>query len=208
MPGTKNPTAPQSTNTTLAMQAYPTMTIPAEIAHQFTCRCGSEGIVTLISRTLRKTGDRRSSTQFELWCRPEWSCPPRQGARHHNRGGDHRTDPASHRGLIQPQRRPRNKRKYSPRRRLQGRVRRAGQERRRGPGSRGPVGSLVVATRWFTKLLVGVRRRSRQPQKAPNLLLRSNGVLRLAQRLCNKEKSPTFAGLLVARSAGLEPATF
>jgi hypothetical protein len=60
MPGTKNPTAPQSTNTTPAMQAYPTMTIPAEIAHQFTCRRGSEGIVTVISRTLRKTGDRRS----------------------------------------------------------------------------------------------------------------------------------------------------
>ncbi len=49
MPGTKNPTAPQSTNTTPAMQAYPTMTIPAEIAHQFTCRRGSEGIVTVIS---------------------------------------------------------------------------------------------------------------------------------------------------------------
>src|SRR5215207_5744898 len=61
MPGTKNPTAPQSTNTTPAMQAYPTMTIPAEIAHQFTCRRGSEGIVTVISRSLRKTGDRRSS---------------------------------------------------------------------------------------------------------------------------------------------------
>ena len=49
MPGTKNPTAPQSTNTTPAMQAYPTMTIPAEIAHQFTCRRGSEGIVTVIN---------------------------------------------------------------------------------------------------------------------------------------------------------------
>lgn len=43
MPGTKNPTAPQSANTAPAMQAYPTMTIPAEIAHQFTCRRGSEG---------------------------------------------------------------------------------------------------------------------------------------------------------------------
>jgi hypothetical protein len=61
MPGTKNPTAPQSTNTTPAMQAYPTMTIPAEIAHLFTCGRGSEGIVTVISRTLRKTGGRRSS---------------------------------------------------------------------------------------------------------------------------------------------------
>jgi hypothetical protein len=59
MPGTKNPTAPQSTNTPPAMQAYPTMTIPAEIALQFTCRRGSEGIVTVIGRTLRKTGDRR-----------------------------------------------------------------------------------------------------------------------------------------------------
>jgi hypothetical protein len=39
------------TNTTSAMQAYPTMAIPAEIAHQFTCRRGSEGIVTIISRT-------------------------------------------------------------------------------------------------------------------------------------------------------------
>jgi transposase-like protein len=28
-----------------------------------------------------------------------------QGARHHDRGGDRRTDPASHRGLTQPQRR-------------------------------------------------------------------------------------------------------
>jgi hypothetical protein len=40
--------------------------------------------------------------QFELWCRPEWSCRPRQGD---DRGGDRRTDPASHRGLTQPQRR-------------------------------------------------------------------------------------------------------
>src|SRR5215218_1637549 len=59
MPGTKNPTAPQSTNTTPAMPAYPTMTIPAEIAHQFTCRRGSEGIVTVISRSLRKRGRER-----------------------------------------------------------------------------------------------------------------------------------------------------
>ena len=109
MPGTKNPTAPQSTNTTPAMQAYPTMTIPAEIAHQFTCRRGSEGIVTVISRTLVELYGRRATgvrlAQFELWCRPEWSCRPRQGARHHDRGGDRRTDPASHRGLTQPQRR-------------------------------------------------------------------------------------------------------
>ena len=41
---------PQSTNTTPAMQANPTMTIPAEIAHQFTCRRGSEGIVTVKTR--------------------------------------------------------------------------------------------------------------------------------------------------------------
>jgi hypothetical protein len=49
MRGTKYPTAPQSRNTAPAMPAYPTMTIPAEIAHQFTCRRGSEGIVTVIN---------------------------------------------------------------------------------------------------------------------------------------------------------------
>ena len=58
MPGMKNPTAPQIPNTASAMQAYPIVTIPAGIAHQFTCRRGSEGIVTVISRTLPKMGDR------------------------------------------------------------------------------------------------------------------------------------------------------
>src|ERR687897_1548374 len=66
MPGTKNPTAPQSTNTTPAMQAYPTMTIPAEIAHQFTCRRGSEGIVTVISRSLRKRGRERGHVKASV----------------------------------------------------------------------------------------------------------------------------------------------
>jgi hypothetical protein len=64
-------------------------------------RGSSRSLVELYGR--RATGVRLA--QFELWCRPEWSCRPRQGARHHDRGGDRRTDPASHRGLTQPQRR-------------------------------------------------------------------------------------------------------
>ena len=91
MPGTKNPTAPQSANTTPARRAYPTMTIPAEIAHRSTRRRGSEGIGTVISRTLRKTGERRSSGPVRAVVQ-EWSCRPRQGARRHDRGGDRRTE--------------------------------------------------------------------------------------------------------------------
>ncbi len=56
-------TAPHSRSTTPAMQSYSTVTIPAEIAHHVTYRRGSDGIVTVISRTLRKAGDRRSSGQ-------------------------------------------------------------------------------------------------------------------------------------------------
>ena len=58
-------------------------------------RGSSRSSVELYGR--RATGVRLA--QFELWCRPEWSCRPRQGARHHDRGGDRRTGPASHRGL-------------------------------------------------------------------------------------------------------------
>src|ERR687894_1042201 len=101
MPGTKNLTAPQSTNTTQAMQAYSTMTIPAEIAHQFTCRRGSEGIVTVISRTLRKTGDRRSSGLVRAVVQARMVVPTETGrSAPRDRGGDRRTDPASHRGLT------------------------------------------------------------------------------------------------------------
>jgi hypothetical protein len=80
MPGTKNPTAPQSTNTTPAMQAYPTMTMPAEIAHQFTCRRGGEGIVTVISRTRRKADDRRSSGPVRAVVRARTVVPTETGA--------------------------------------------------------------------------------------------------------------------------------
>lgn len=70
-PRHEEPDRAQSTNTPAAMQAYPTMTIPAVIAHQFTFRCGSEGIVTVISRILRKTATGVCLARFELWCRPE-----------------------------------------------------------------------------------------------------------------------------------------